>query len=351
MQKERIFFCALVVALLSACATVSYDYRSEAAKNIAAADWSKAYEQVEFALGSDDGKVRVWGYDLLMANPPTRVAASQVFGDESVEKVFLSYDPITANDLLMYRLSLYSKYASDSEIKEASERVERAFQIANKPRLALLELRRNVGAYLAVTDHVFGQLTQEDQGQLKLRFPQMKIVPQAGVGKVVSVQVLDRSRQGTSVGAQLGAAYGQAAYIDRSISSRNYSATGQVSAGLIGAIVGSALDKRPESKYLLNYGAQLPDGTITGVIVSSPDGISAPIGQCIFTNDALQAPSYLCSDTIVDFLKRTADAGRSKGDSPPQQRSAGVKCKISEIATLTLNLEECRRLGGEVLSR
>lgn len=336
--------------LTSGCASPRYNYQGEALKHIEDKNWGKAYGMIEVALGSDEPKTRLWGYDLIIANPDLKIAATSSFSPEAVEKAFSINDPITANDIEMYRLELYSKYASDEEIERARHTVSKAFSKANIPRLALQAARRATGSGLIVTDTIFQQLTPDDQANLKLLYNAMQVIPQQVVGKIVSFQVINRSNAGSSAGSQLGAALGQAAYIDRSIPSRNYSAVGQIGAGLVGAIIGSSLNKNPEQRYLINYGIELKDGAVKGVTSGSPDGIASPVGQCVFISDVQEAPTYLCADTLVGFLNR---AGRLKQNETIANEGGieiGIKCKVSAVATLTLSPEDCRRLNGEAIA-
>lgn len=345
--RHILIFPILFSSLVSGCASPQVNYKDDALKRIADRNWDSAYGLIEVALGSDDSKTRLWGYDLIVANPELKLAATRSFSPEAVEKAFSINDPITANDIESYRLELYSKYASDAEIERASNTISKAFNTSNIPRLALQAARRATGSGLIVTDVIFQQLTSGDQASLKLLYPSMQVIPQQALGKIVSFQVINRSTAGSSSGSQLGSALGQAAYIDRSIPSRNYSAVSQIGAGLVGAIIGSSLNKSPEQRFLINYGVELMDGAVKGVTSASPDGIAAPVGQCVFVSDVKEAPTYLCSDTLVGFINR---AGKQRVDGSGVKQSGletGIKCKVSSVATLTLSPEDCRRLNGE----
>lgn len=353
MWINALFLLTILILLansVSGCASPRGDYRSEAERHVASGDWDQAYTPIEYALGSDNAAVRLWSYDLLMANPGIRVAAAKSFSKEAVDRVFAKYDPITTNDLETYRLSQYEKFASNEEVDLARRNILSAFDIANAPRLALLEARKADGSSLLVTQPVFDQLSPEDQGKLKTLYPQMHVVPKDGVGKVVSSQVIDRSQPGSKAGSQLGSLLGQAAYIDRSIPGRNYSVMGQVGAGLIGAALGSTLNARPEEKYLINYGVLLSDGAVKSVLASSADSVAAPAGQCVFVVGVQEAPPYLCGDTLLAFIERSNALAVRKGSAERPANKTGVKCKLP-VGTLTITAEECGRLKGEVAEK
>ena len=221
-----------------------------------------------------------------------------------------------------------------------------AFQEANASRLSRIAAQRAAGYGLIVTDRIFDQLAMDDQAQLKSLYPSMKMVPISSVGKILSFQVLDKSTAGNNFGSSIGSALGQATYVDKSIARGSYSATGQLGAALIGAAIGSSLNKAPEQRFLISYGIQTFDGAIKAVVNSSPDGIAAPVGQCVHVPDVTEAEPYLCSDTLVGFLNR---AGRLKQDDRELSKTeigVRIRCKISSVATLMLSQSECSRLNG-----
>ena len=339
-----------LTTLLGACASPQLDYKSEVTRRMTAGNWVLAYASIEVALGAEESAMRLWAYDLIVANQPLRAAATASFSEEAMKKAFMLNDPITAAGVLEYRLSLYQKYASDEEVEIAKSNIQREFKSSNAARMTLLGARRGNANSLIVTDLVFNQLNSDDQSQLRALYPQVLLIPQKSIGKISSVQIIDKSRPGSTSGSQLGSALGQAAYIDRALSGRSYSAVGQIGAGIVGAALGSSLNKSPSQHFIFNYGVQLADGSVTGVVIDSSDSISAPVGQCVFVADAQEAPGYLCSDSVVGFLERAAKSNQRNSNSAKQITRSGVKCRISAGATLTLTTDECKRLDGEVVS-
>ena len=46
----------------------------------------------------------------------------------------------------------------------------------------------------------------------------------------------------------------------------SYLAVGQIEVGLVGAIVGSSLDRSAETRFLINYGVQFMDGSVKAIL-------------------------------------------------------------------------------------
>ncbi len=99
-------------------------------------------------------------------------------------------------------------------------------------------------------------------------------------GRVVGVQVVNRSHINTGAGAGLGSLTGQAMYLDNT-SWRNYSAMNQIGAGLLGAMVGSALDTPTSIAYERKYWVTLNDGNTVSVSTTGSDNTHIPQGVCV----------------------------------------------------------------------
>ena len=327
------------------------DFTGDATRFISVGDWEQAYRSLEYGLGSSESATRLATYDLIVLHPELKLAASKSFEPISLERTFTAFDPVSANAVETVRLAWYEKFASDEDVARARTNIEAAFVNANKPRAALLAARQNIGKGLIVDDATFNQLDSADREKVRGLYPTMQVIPSRSVGKVISHQVLDKSKPGSTSGSQLGAAFGQSAYIDRSFSQRNYSAVGQLSAGLLGAIIGSSFDKAAEARFLVNYGIELNDGTVKAVLLSSSDGIAAPIGQCVFIADAVEAPSYLCADSIVKFIERVKYTKTGEGSPVKSKAEDQISCKVDSVGAIKLSREDCRRLKGEVVDR
>lgn len=98
-------------------------------------------------------------------------------------------------------------------------------------------------------------------------------------GRVMSAQLINESQHGTNAGAQLGALTSQAAYID-SRNIYNYSAMGQLQAGLIGGMLGGMLDRRPLAAFRKVYFLKSGEETKRIDLVDGSQ-VLFPIGACI----------------------------------------------------------------------
>ena len=355
MTKSSLCFrwvVAFAVLVFTGCASgTRKDFTGDATRFINLGDWDKAYRSLEDGLGSNESATRLAAYDLIVLHPELKLAASRSFEPLSLEKTFTAFDPVSANAVETVRLAWYEKFASDDDVARARTNIEAALVNANKPRAALLAARQNIGKGLIVDDAIFDQLDNADRETFRGLYPTMQVIPSKSVGKVISHQVLDKSKPGSTSGSQLGAAVGQSAYIDHAFSQRSYSAVGQLSAGLLGAMIGSSFDKAAESKFLVNYGIELTDGTVKAVLLTSSDGIAAPIGQCVFIADAVEAPSYLCADSIVKFIERVKQMKSAEGSPAKSKSEDHVSCTIDSVGAIKLSREDCRRLKGEVVER
>lgn len=81
-------------------------------------------------------------------------------------------------------------------------------------------------------------------------------------GTIIDNQGVNESTSGTSGGAILGGAVANAAYIDNAIKGGNYSAKNQLAVGILGAVLGSTLDSKPNAQYHFRYAVRLGNGNI-----------------------------------------------------------------------------------------
>lgn len=349
MKNWRYWVIAIVVLMHLGCASSGSgqkNFAGDGSRFFQAGDFERSYRSLEDALGSSDSATRLSAYDFIVAHPELKSAAARTFEPAALRKTFTTFDPSTALSVEQVRLSWYSKFASDEEISHASANIESALAMAKAARATLSAVRQDRGQALIVNEAVFFQLNAGDREKIKALHPSLQVVPVQSVGKLVSHQVIDKSKPSSIAGAQLGAAVGQAAYIDQSFRRSNYSAVGQVGAGLVGAVVGSSLDRPAETRFLINYGIETMDGTVKGLLTSSLDGIASPNGQCVFASDATEAPNYLCTDTLVGFLQRTKKF--NVVGVTPDNVGLQVRCKIDGVGALSLSREDCGRLGGQV---
>lgn len=342
-------FClSLLLVACASSAGVQKNFSAAAKRYIQTGEWEKAYRTLEDALGSPESAIRLSAYDMIAANQELRMAAVHTFSVESLEKTFQAWDTLTAKDLENVRLIWFGKFASDEEIWQARNNLESVYANQYERKVALVESRRTGANSLIVDDAIFGQLVEADRLKFKAMYPSMQIIPFGSVGITRSSQIIDRSVAESSAGSRVGSAVAQAAYIDRSIGRYSYSALGQLSAGLLGGIIGSAYNTPAQNRFIINYGVELRDGTIRGVLKSSTDGIASPVGQCVYTTDMLIAPRYLCTDTIVGFIERAKRQNLTAGSAGATEDQEKVSCKVDKIGVIQLDTQACQKLGGRV---
>lgn len=115
-------------------------------------------------------------------------------------------------------------------------------------------------------------------------------------GTVIDNQGIDQSSAGTTGGALVGTALGSAAYIDRAFRpGNNYSAVSQVGAGLLGALLGSQLDRRPVSQYHFRYALRRRDGEIVYRDSVQQDAFRHSVGMCLRIADLQPVSQTLCA--------------------------------------------------------
>lgn len=342
------FHCSglLAAALMASCASggTQKDFVGDARRYYQSGDFDKSYRSVEDALGSIDSSTRLASHDFIVAHPALQDAAARSFEPIALERTFSSFDPVTARGLEEVRLSYFAKFALDREVDRATSNLEAAYRRALSGRAAVFAAQQSNGQLLLVNEAIFVELVLDDREKVRVAQPSMQVVPMHAVGRLVSHQIVDHSKPGTTSGAQLGSAVAQAAYIDQSRRS-NYSAVGQIAVGLVGAIVGSSLDRSAQTRFLINYGIQFMDGSVKAILIGSADGIAAPTGQCVFVGNATEAAPYLCSDTLLEFLQRAKNRGR---DGASGDRGTRIVCKVNGVGAIRLSTDECSKLGGQV---
>lgn len=117
-------------------------------------------------------------------------------------------------------------------------------------------------------------------------------------GRITDVQTVDQSTPGTSGGAMLGSAVATAGYIDHAFGGGNsYSAGAHLAIGLLGALVGSAMDKAPTKQFQTRYAVQLGDGEVEYFDEVKADAFRHAVGVCVLVPELRLAAQNLCSQT------------------------------------------------------
>ena len=160
-------------------------------------------------------------------------------------------------------------------------------QRANKflDKTSILQVRRSVWEELSDAERT---KLQED------RFVSVK--DDSNFGRVIDRQLFDASTNGTTAGSQLGAVLGQAQYVDNSIPKGTYSATGQVGAAILGAVIGSSLDQSGSRTFVMRYAIKRLDGKVSYADRYESTSLGESIGVCV-NLQAQQVDQDICELT------------------------------------------------------
>jgi hypothetical protein len=158
---------------------------------------------------------------------------------------------------------------------------------------------------LKVSDVAWSRLAKGEQVKLAAEW-NVKRLGKTEYGVIIDGQTADESTKATSAGAALGSSLGQANYIDRSFKNggSSYSATGQLAAGVLGALVGAAFDQKAMPVFKVRYYVKFEDGSVNFADVVQGNSFRLPNSMCV------EFPSIDTSDQTL--CNQTADSIRSK---------------------------------------
>jgi len=124
-------------------------------------------------------------------------------------------------------------------------------------------------------------------------------------GVIIETQTLDQSVAGSNAGSNLGSVLAQSSYIDNSFKNgSSYSATGQVGAAIVGAMLGSAFNRDAQPIFTTRYAVKLADGSI-----QTADGVSSlafrlPLTMCVSFPNLDTNDQSLCTQTAETLKQR-----------------------------------------------
>jgi hypothetical protein len=176
-------------------------------------------------------------------------------------------------------------------------------------------------------------------------------------GVIIDTQGVDESTPGTTGGAALGGAIAEASYIDRAFKpGNNYSAKNQLGITILGAMLGSTLDKPAVQQYHFRYALKLSNGEIQSFDSVQASAFRHPTGLCLSIPDLSPISQGICTQTSED-LRRVlilasvgipATLGTPIGQ-PAANAQAGasqVICRLGNLAPVTTTAEKCSIIGG-----
>jgi outer membrane lipoprotein SlyB len=148
-----------------------------------------------------------------------------------------------------------------------------------------------------ITRPVWKALTTEERNQIEAGY-EPRIVESEGFGMIIDVQSADQSTPGTNGGAALGSAIGSAAYIDRSLRGGNYSAGGNLALGLLGAAIGSGMDRAPTTRFQFRYTVKQGDGEVQYFDEFKSSSFRHSVGVCVLLPDLALISQQVCQQTV-----------------------------------------------------
>lgn len=194
----------------------------------------------------------------------------------------------------------------------------------------------------------------------------VELAEQDAFGVIIDNQGVNESTSGTTGGANLGGAIANAAYIDNAIKGGNYSAKNQLAVGILGVMLGSTLDSKPNAQYHYRYAVRLGSGNIKYFDETKSDPFRHPAGICVSVPNIVLIDQQLCVQTAallrttylgvpaekvaevsavatpITFEKAAAQGGTLDIGSS----SAQVNCKLGTLAPVRTSAEKCELIKG-----
>lgn len=167
------------------------------------------------------------------------------------------------------------------------------------PAVAPVERRPDA----VIISSVWDGLAQAERDRLRLQY-ETQVLRADAYGAIVDVQGVDRSTPGTTAGAHLGGAIAGAAYLDRGLRGGNYSVGGALAATLLGAAIGSAADRRPQSRFQFRYTVRQGDGEMRYVDEYTATPFRHSPGLCVRVPELTQVGQHVCSQTPESVRQR-----------------------------------------------
>lgn len=223
---------------------------------------------------------------------------------------------------------------------------------------------------LKVSDLAWQGISADDRAVIQKNYV-IQTIGADNFGIIIDNQGADRSTPGTNGGAVLGGAVASAGYIDKAIGNNNYSAKNHLGVMLLGGLLGSMLDSKPQAQYQFRYSIRLGSGSVVSRDVFSSEPFRHPVGVCVTLPDISLAPEqHLCTQT-AESLRRAhilskdqsnvvpaqhivpsaaaADGGISEGGVILVSKEA-VKCKVGSLAPVRTSQDKCKIINGVILN-
>lgn len=154
-----------------------------------------------------------------------------------------------------------------------------------------------------ITRSSWNELNPQERSSVE-QTHEVRIVEIDQYGVIIDVQGADQSTPGTNAGAAVGGAVASAAYIDKAWRGGNYSATGNLAMGLLGAALGSSMDSRPTSQFQFRYTIKLGDGEFKYFDEVKTTQFRHSVGVCVVLPSITLVSQQVCNQTPDTVRKR-----------------------------------------------
>lgn len=223
---------------------------------------------------------------------------------------------------------------------------------------------------LKVSEVAWQGLAANDRAVIQQKYL-VEVVGGGSFGVILDNQGADRSTPGTNNGAVLGEAIASASYIDKAIGNGNYSAKNHLGIMLLGGLLGSTLDSKPQNQYQFRYAIRLGAGGVIYQDAFSFEPFRHPVGVCVFLPDISIAPDqHLCTQTTESLRRAHVIQTMQSPGAPPQQNNTSVSiadtvqselgtstesvesihCKVGTLAPVKTSPEKCKIINGVILN-
>lgn len=180
---------------------------------------------------------------------------------------------------------------------------ELGFSAATQPATnpGVTEIQRKPAMVKA---ELWGQLGESERVSI-LEVYDVRVLPSDAYGLIIDAQGQDQSSAGTNTGAALGGAVASAAYLDHAFRGGNsYSAGAGLAIGLLGAVIGSTMDRPATAQYQFRYTVQHGDGEIAYFDELKSSAFRHSVGVCILTPSLTLVSQQVCKQTKESLRAR-----------------------------------------------
>lgn len=229
---------------------------------------------------------------------------------------------------------------------------------------------------LKVPQHIWDGLQLQQRALLGEKFV-VNVRSGNAYGVIIDAQSLNESTNGSNAGSQLGAALGSATYVDNAFRGAprnwNYSATGNLTAQLAGAMIGSLANQPAQARFRTRYTIKNGTGGVEYVEEIKSDAFRHTMGLCVSLGPIQPIDSETCSMTREQFLakyswlEKTGQPIVSIPETPinaiqkiamalPQQEqlqpvtaSEKIYCRFGVASPVRVSQSVCESAGGSVI--